>query len=101
MRKRAAIYFGRRITRILEKGKWQIFFWYERGKFPFGKTKIEKKKKIWEVLENKRFFFKKGTGRRMKRREKENKAVVVPPEKGGMKKEGKQRERNLRRIEKE
>ena len=37
----------------------------------------------------------------MKRREKENKAVVVPPEKGGMKKEGKQRERNLRRIEKE
>ena len=27
----------------MEKGKWQIFFWYERGKFPFGKTKIEKK----------------------------------------------------------
>ena len=35
------------------------------------------------------------------RREKENKAVVVPLKKGGMKKEGKQRERNLRRIENE
>ena len=34
------------------------------------------------------------------RKEKENKVVVVPPEKGGMKIEGKERERNLRRIEK-
>ena len=76
------------------------FFLVRERKVSFRKNK-DRKKNIWEVLENKRFFFKKGTGRRMKRREKENKAVVVPPEKGGMKKEGKQRERNLRRIEKE
>ena len=36
-------FFGMRITRILEKGKWRIFFfWKEKGKFPFGrKTEIE------------------------------------------------------------
>ena len=77
------------------------FFLVRERKVSFRKNKDRKKKYIWEVLEKKRFFSKKGTGRRMKRREKENKAVVVPPKKGGMKKEGKQRERNLRRIENE
>ena len=41
----------RKLPSILEGGSlefWRkesgrFFFWYERGKFPFGKTKIEKK----------------------------------------------------------
>ena len=43
MRKRAGILFGRRITRILEKGKWQIFLVGER-KFSLFKKRNKKRK---------------------------------------------------------
>ena len=45
MRKRAAIYFGRKITKISGKGKWQIFLVGER-KVSFWKKGDRIKEKI-------------------------------------------------------
>ena len=65
-----------------------FFFWYERGKFPFRKTKIKKEKENMGSFGEEEVFGKRGLADAW-RREKENKAVVVPPEKRGMKKERK------------
>ena len=62
MRKRTGILFGRRITRILEKGKWQIFLVGER-KISFFKKKEQEKK-----AREQRRFSKRGLAAHMENR---------------------------------